>query len=248
MANGDCCSQYVLVQRAQAFCNAFPDCNTGNPDLPPPWQGLHTPATMTQLLNPACVPSDPETTFGYNLAHCSKASTKALIEHWMDVGFLEFRKVWRNGKLQEPVPVEERWHMLRDDEDVTGDPDVRLDEDDGITTDEAVLTFKPPMYGSKGPLLLLDIGEAAGFTDPIHDDTLPLFDDVETPPPLSTPTYDPSNPIWTPPCVVPNSSWCRGQYVLQSSREVRGAEMQAIQRASFALVQCNVCPFCSYKV
>lgn len=238
-----CAHSRSLADWLYPFCNILSDCNFDNPDHPTPWQALSQRDTMKELLHPACIPPDEQVSFGYNLSHCSKANAKALIEHWVEVGFLEFRKVWRNGRLQDPLPVAERWHMLREDDSLADDPDTLVDDATGhdeVTGEAALLTFKPPKFGSKGPLLHLRLDEPAGFLEPIHDNDLCLADDIESSPPLSMPAYDRLHPIWTPPCVVPNTSWCRGQYVLQNSREVRGSEMQSIQNAAFAMVKCTV--------
>lgn len=194
---------------------------------------------MKELLHPDCIPQDESVTFGYNVQHTSKANAEALVSHWVEIGFLEFQKVWRSGGMRPPVPTAERWHMLRDDEKSSQDEPVHSD-DEGERDHVELPVIKTGMYGSKGPLLPVTFTNLAGFTEPIRDDELLVLEDPMGRPTASLPVHDPRNPAWTPPCIVPNTSWSRGQYVFQSTNEVRGAEMQAVHQLSLALVQCEV--------
>lgn len=198
---------------------------------------------MTELLHPDCVPPDQNVVFGYNLAHTSKPNTRAFIEHWIALGFLEFRKIWRNGAMRDPLPVGERWHMLRDDDNASDSGDVRFHDEIPDAADNGLVLLhqsKAPIFGSKGRILELVVDDPAGFIEPIHDVELPVLEDPGDAGPRPMPAQDPRDPIWTPPCVVPNTSWARGQFVSQFVREVRGGEMQAVQSACLALVRCPV--------
>lgn len=251
-----CAHSTLLVFLQVTAAKRRSDCNTDNPDLPPPWQALADRKKMVELLHPACIPPDENVAFGYNSSHTSGPNAKAFIEHWLDVGFLEFRKVWQNSRMNDPQPVNERWHMLREDDeapcgarqagpadDEEADEEASASADADADADEhwaRSLTVTAPKFGSRGPALHLKPWEAVGFMTPIHDDVLLVVEDPGDVTSNPLPPHNPSNPIWTPPCAVPNSAWCRGQYVMQSVKEVRGSEMQAIQNACFALVQCPV--------
>ena len=133
--------------------------------------------------------------------------------------------------------------MLREGPDAASASDVENAEqgDTEYTTDaELVRRSKVPEFGSKGPLLHLLLDHPEGFTEPIHDNELIIRADPTLSPPKPMPAHDPQHPIWTPPCVVPNSAWCRGQYIVQLAKEVRGVEMQAIQNACISLVSLPV--------
>ena len=126
---------------------------------------------MSQMLHPSCVPPDVGVCFGSNLSHISKANARAFLDHWISAGFLEFKKVWRKGCLQDPLPADERWHMLRGDEEPANHPDVMFDEgvvDDEDPIDTHQASAARPSFGSKGPLLQLSPGDPLGFTEPIH--------------------------------------------------------------------------------
>lgn len=132
--------------------------------------------------------------------------------------------------------------MLRADED-SDDSEAHNVAESG--TEPTSLQRKSPQFGSKGSILPVAIHNTAGFEEPIRDSEICLsqepFDHVARYVP-----HDPSAPHWHPPNVVPNSSWCRGQYVQQVAREVGGSEMQTILRAALALVCCPV--MCSLHV
>ncbi|KZV69448.1 hypothetical protein PENSPDRAFT_665797 [Peniophora sp. CONT] len=222
--------QHILWQ--MVACAHTPDINTSNPDMQPPWRALSTRAGMESLLNPACLPDDEDICFGYNLSHTSQASAKGLIEHFLKVGFLEFKSVWKNGALRPPLPSDERWHMLREEED-----EDETNENSADNPTRASIT-KPPEFGSKGPLLHVPIADPGRLGLLVRDaDFFPLDDPPETSA-TDMPPRDALNPSWCPPCAVPATAWARAQYISQITREVGGAEMQAILKAALAVLQC----------
>lgn len=196
---------------------------------------------MRDLLHPDCIPPDQDVVFGYNIAHTSKSNARALVAHWLQLGFLEFRKVWRNGKAQDPLPPEERWHMLGDRQDRDADAGQGVDSRASSPAGE-MYRWKAPVFGSLGPIVPVTVLNAEGFDKPIRDPDIVDLPDPSDVSPVPMPPHDPGNPQWTPPCVVPNTNWARGQYVRQVVREIGGAEMQAISQASLAMVSCPVSP------
>ncbi|VDC02223.1 unnamed protein product [Peniophora sp. CBMAI 1063] len=213
------------------------DCNTANPDLQPPWQALSIPEFASQLLHADCIPPAIEVRFGYNNSHTRSEHAKAFINHWTELGFLQFNKIWKNGKICDPLPAEERWHMLRPADGPDGSDEEERDQEGAQPDAQGVLQRKSPSYGSKGAILPVKITNPAGFEEPIRDTDLldheEPFDRV-----ISWSSREPSAPCWHPPNVVPNASWCRGQYIQQAAREVGGLEMQTVLKAAVALTGC----------
>lgn len=194
---------------------------------------------MRDLLLPECIPPEEDVVFGYNVTHTSKANAKALVVHWIQLGFLEFRKVWRNGKLHDPLPAEDRWHMLGDGVDHDGAERVARDGRVGPAA-AGLSTSKMSVFGSRGPMLPVAILNPDGFEKPIRDPDIIAVSDPSDMSPIPMPPHNPANPQWTPPSVVPNTGWARGQYVRQVVREIGGAEMNSITQASLAMVSCPV--------
>lgn len=197
---------------------------------------------MEELLNPDCLPPDESVCFGYNLSHTSMGNAKALIEHFKAVGFLEFKKVWTAGKIRDPLEKDERWHMLRpeasDTETMDCDPEGTPHEN--ATRSKKSTPVKPPQFGSGGPLLPVTIADPALLSIVVRDSDFQAVDDPPHAVAIDMPLRDPADPAWCPPCAVPSNAWARGQYVYHVVREIGGAEMQAILKASVALVQCPV--------
>lgn len=146
--------------------------------------------------------------------------------------------VWRNGAFREKLPYESCWPRMgltnanaQDDVQAGG---IQKDQSTSTVASHGLIHF-----GSAGRLLPLPIEDTTLAEVPL-DTSICIADDPGDRWAQDLPPHDASNPVWTPPCIVPNSAWARGQYVYTMGEEVGGYEMGTVLKVCMDLIRCPV--------